>query len=53
MIALISISKYDYDAIEIFCSKQDFFVKALGILDCPSSPTGFFEYKILIALLFF
>jgi len=39
MIGLISIGKPDYDAIEIFRSKQDFFVKALNIKRCPSSPT--------------
>ena len=39
MIGLISIGKPDYDAIEIFRSKQDFFTKALGISGCPSSPT--------------
>ena len=39
MIALISIGKPDYDAIEIFREKQDFFNKAIGINACPSSPT--------------
>ncbi len=39
MIALISIGKPDYDAIEIFRQKQDFFTKAMGIDICPSSPT--------------
>jgi len=39
MMALISVGKPDYDAIEIFRSKQDFFIKALGISKCPSSPT--------------
>lgn len=39
MIALISVGKPHYDAIEIFRDRQDFFVKALNISDCPSSPT--------------
>ena len=39
MVGLISIGKPDYDAIEIFRSKPDFFTKALGISGCPSSPT--------------
>lgn len=39
MIALMSIGKPDYDAIEIFRDKQDFFNKAIGISACPSSPT--------------
>ena len=39
MIGLISIGKPDYDAIEIFRSKSDFFTKAVGIDECPSSPT--------------
>ena len=39
MLALISIGKPDYDAIEIFREKQDFFTKAVGIEACPSSPT--------------
>jgi len=39
MIALMSIGKPDYDAIEIFREKQDFFTKAVGINACPSSPT--------------
>ena len=39
MIALISIGKPDYDAIEIFREKQEFFNKAVGIRACPSSPT--------------
>jgi len=39
MIGLMSIAKPDYDAIEIFREKQDFFTKALGISGCPSSPT--------------
>ena len=39
MIALMSIGKPDFDAIEIFRQKQDFFNKAIGIRTCPSSPT--------------
>lgn len=39
MIALISIGKPDYDAIEIFRKKQEFFNMAIGIRACPSSPT--------------
>jgi hypothetical protein len=39
MIALMSIGKPDFDAIEIFRQKQDFFTKAIGIRACPSSPT--------------
>lgn len=39
MIGLISIGKPDYDAIEIFRSKEDFFIKALELSGCPSSPT--------------
>jgi hypothetical protein len=39
MIALISIGKPDYDAIEIFRGKPDFFTGAIGIHTCPSSPT--------------
>src|SRR5665811_266877 len=39
MIALISVGKPDYDAIEIFREKQEFFTKAIGISTCPSSPT--------------
>lgn len=39
MMALLSIAKPDYDAIEIFREKQDFFTKALRISKCPSSPT--------------
>ena len=39
MMALLSIAKPDYDAIEIFREKQDFFTKALRISGCPSSPT--------------
>ena len=39
MIALMSIGKPDFDAIEIFRQKQDFFNKAIGIRACPSSPT--------------
>jgi len=39
MIGLLSIAKPDYDAIEIFREKQDFFAKALQIIGCPSSPT--------------
>jgi hypothetical protein len=39
MIGLISIGKPDYDAIEIFREKQEFFTKALGVDTCPSSPT--------------
>lgn len=39
MIALITIGKPDYDAIEIFREKQEFFTKAMRISECPSSPT--------------
>jgi len=39
MVALISIGKPDYDAIEIFREKEDFFTRAVGIPVCPSSPT--------------
>jgi len=39
MIGLISIAKPDYDAVEIFREKQDFFTKALVISGYPSSPT--------------
>ena len=39
MLGLISIGKPDYDAIEIFRSKPDFFMKALGLSGVPSSPT--------------
>ncbi len=39
MLGLISIGKPDYDAIEIFRSKPDFFTKAMGISGVPSSPT--------------
>lgn len=39
MVALLSIGKPDYDAIEIFRKKKMFFTKALGIKVCPSSPT--------------
>ena len=39
MIALMSVGKPDFDAIEIFRQKQDFFNKAIGIRACPSSPT--------------
>jgi hypothetical protein len=39
MIAVMSIGKPDYDAIEIFREKQDFFTQALCIKTCPSSPT--------------
>jgi hypothetical protein len=39
MIALMSSGKPDFDAIEIFRQKQDFFNKAIGICACPSSPT--------------
>lgn len=39
MIGLISVGKTDYDSIEIFRWKQDFFTKALKISGCPSSPT--------------
>jgi Transposase DDE domain group 1 len=39
MIALMSIGKPDYDAIEIFRKKQEFFNKAVGIGACPSSPS--------------
>jgi len=35
MTGLISIGKPDYDAIDIFRSKQDFFTKALMIRKCP------------------
>jgi hypothetical protein len=35
MFALISIGKPDYDAIEIFREKQDFFTKVIGIQACP------------------
>jgi len=39
MVALMSIGKPDFDAIEIFRQKQDLFNKAVGIRTCPSSPT--------------
>jgi hypothetical protein len=39
MVAIISIGKPDYDAIEIFREKEYFFNKAVGIDACPSSPT--------------
>ena len=39
MVALISIGKPDYDAIEIFREKEVLFTKAIGIQACPSSPT--------------
>jgi hypothetical protein len=39
MIGLIGVGKPDYDAIEIFRSKPDFFMKALGVSGVPSSPT--------------
>ena len=39
MMGLISIGKPDYDAIELFREKPQFFIEALGISDCPSSPT--------------
>ncbi|MEE4258351.1 MAG: IS1380 family transposase [Bacteroidales bacterium] len=39
MLGLISIGKPDYDAIEIFRSKQEFFIHALNISGCPSSAT--------------
>ena len=39
MIGLISIGKPDYDAIEAFRSRQEFFVRALELSGCPSSPT--------------
>jgi hypothetical protein len=39
MTGLISIGKPEYDAIDIFRLKQDFFTKALMIHKCPSSPT--------------
>jgi hypothetical protein len=39
MMGLISIGKPDYDAIELFREKPRFFVDALGISGCPSSPT--------------
>jgi hypothetical protein len=39
MLGLISIGKPDYDAIEIFRSKQDFFIHALNISGCPSAAT--------------
>lgn len=39
MTGLISIGKPEYDAIDIFRSKQEFFTKALKIGKCPSSPT--------------
>jgi len=35
----MSIGKPDYDAIEIFRGKPEFFTEALGIPTCPSSPT--------------
>eukprot|EP01008_Symbiontida_sp_HLA12_P002155 NODE_34_length_1806_cov_8.697564_g32_i0.p1 GENE.NODE_34_length_1806_cov_8.697564_g32_i0~~NODE_34_length_1806_cov_8.697564_g32_i0.p1 ORF type:complete len:443 (+),score=93.41 NODE_34_length_1806_cov_8.697564_g32_i0:252-1580(+) len=39
MIGLMSIGKPCYDAVETFRDRQDFFVKALNISNCPSSPT--------------
>lgn len=39
MMGLLSIGKPNFDAIEIFRSKQEFFRKALKILGCPYSPT--------------
>ena len=39
MIGLISVGKPDYEAIEIFRPKQDFFTRALKISGCPSSVT--------------
>ena len=39
MAGLISTAKPDYDSIEIFRHKQDFFRSALGISGCPSSAT--------------
>jgi len=39
MTGLISIGKPDYDAIEIFRSKPEFFINTLGISACPSSVT--------------
>jgi DDE family transposase len=39
MIGLISVGKPDYDAVEIFRHKQQFFTKALGLTQCPSSAT--------------
>jgi hypothetical protein len=39
MMGLISIGKPDYDAIEQFREKPQFFVDALGLSACPSSPT--------------
>ncbi|MCP4339003.1 MAG: IS1380 family transposase [Desulfobulbaceae bacterium] len=39
MIGLISIGKPNYDAIEIFREKPEFFAKALSLSGCPSSVT--------------
>jgi len=39
MIGLLSIAKPDYDAIELFRPKADFFNLALGISGCPSAVT--------------
>ena len=39
MIGLISVGKPDYEAIEIFRSKQDFFTRALKVSGCPASVT--------------
>jgi hypothetical protein len=39
MIALLSIAKPDYDAIELFRPKADFFKLALGLSGCPSAVT--------------
>lgn len=39
MAGLMCVGKPDYDAIEIFRHKQEFFKTALGITGCPSSPT--------------
>jgi len=39
MTGLISIGKPDYEAIEIFREKPEFFTKALGLSGCPSNVT--------------
>jgi hypothetical protein len=39
MLALITIGKPDYDAIELFRKRSEFFTRALGISACPASPT--------------
>jgi hypothetical protein len=39
MIGLLSIAKPDYDAIDLFRPKADFFNLALGISGCPSAVT--------------